>query len=169
MSTQDLKAAQLIPGHSNGLGRIERKNTHLLKLPHHRGSKEGDRCADSRDNGLERLARVGSVGQRWLGLFHVNAQFKGVEDLHLVPMSGGGFTEATGAIGFGISGQDGDFHLKIFPRLTVQRIFSGGINKEITLQGPSTQEGPTQHVLSAHQTEFDRFHDRSNFHLDQNH
>ena len=86
MSTQDLKAAQLIPGYSNGLGRIERKNTHLLKLPHHSGSKESNRCPDSRDNGLERLARVGSVGQRWLGLFNVNAQFKGVEDLHLVPM-----------------------------------------------------------------------------------
>jgi hypothetical protein len=54
------------------------------------------------------------VGKRWLGLFHVNAQFKGVEDLHLVPMSGGGFTEATGAIGFGTSGKDGDFHIKYF-------------------------------------------------------
>ena len=42
MSTQDLKAAQLIPGYSNGLGRIERKDTHLLKLPHHSGSKEGN-------------------------------------------------------------------------------------------------------------------------------
>ena len=121
MSTQDLKAAQLIPGHSNGLGRIERKDTHLLKLPHHSGSKEGNRCADSRDNGLERLARVGSVGQRWLSLFNVNAQFKGVEDLHLVPMFGGSFTESTGAIGFGTPGKDGDSHLKILPRSTGQR------------------------------------------------
>jgi len=120
MSTQDLKATQLIAGHSNGLGRIERKDTHLLKLPYHSGSKEGNRCADSRDNGLERLARVGSVGKRWLGLFNVNAQSKGVEDLHLVPMFGGGFTESTGAIGFGTAGKDGDSHLKTFLGSTVQ-------------------------------------------------
>ncbi len=79
------------------------------------------------------------MGKRWLGLFNVNAQFKGIEDLHLVATPGGSFTESTGAIGFGASGKDGDSHLKILSRSTVQRIFSGGINKKITFQGPSTQ------------------------------
>ena len=62
MSTQDLKATQLIAGHSNGLGRIERKDTHLLKLPYHSGSKEGNRGANSRDNGLEKARTVGFRG-----------------------------------------------------------------------------------------------------------
>ena len=73
MSTQYLKAAQLIPGHGNGLGRIERKDTHLLKLPHHCGSKKGNRCTDSWDHGLERLAQLRSQGKRWPGLFNVDS------------------------------------------------------------------------------------------------
>ena len=88
---------------------------------------------------MERLALLGSEGKRWLGLFNVNAQFKGIEDLHLVPVLDGSFTESAGAIGFGASGKDGDSHLKILPRSTVQRIFSGGINKKIIFQRPSTQ------------------------------
>jgi hypothetical protein len=52
VAAENLERAQFVPRGADGVRGIERKDSHLLEVPHHRRAVKGDRRSDARDDGI---------------------------------------------------------------------------------------------------------------------
>ena len=110
VTAENLQTTELVTRIRNSGRRVRAVDVHLFELANHRGPEVSQRSSDARQHGIvlgKLLLAVVQIGQTFL---QVDGKLAGVDDADVVAAVFRRFDQAFGAVTFGGTREDSEFH-----------------------------------------------------------